>query len=313
MAKGKSIRMFLVDGSPDGIVAAEIMNWTGHLLACSRARLPDLLSRSEVERTGVYLLTGPDPDVDGKTAVYIGESDSVRQRLISHNKDESKSFWDRACVVTSKDQNLTKAHVRFLESRLIATAKKAVGITVSNSTAPDYGYLPEADIADMEFFLEQLGVILPVLGFEIMRSSTGVVTETPSPVETAAPAAGAEQSFELVSSKHELKASAREIGATFFVLAGSQARAAWVGKPGSYQSLHGQLLADGTLEATQGGHAIFKQDYPFSSPSAAAAVVYGRQDNGRLSWKVPGTGKTYQDWQDEKIASAAAGKELEPA
>tara|TARA_R110002095_G_scaffold209010_2_gene195145 strand:- start:151 stop:387 length:237 start_codon:yes stop_codon:yes gene_type:complete len=60
--------------------------------------------------------------------VYIGESDDVAKRLNQHNQPEGKGgkdFWERVCLITSKDQNLTKSHVKFLESRLIALAKQS--------------------------------------------------------------------------------------------------------------------------------------------------------------------------------------------
>lgn len=38
MNPGRSIRLFLVDGTPNGLLTAEIMNWTGHVLTspCSK-------------------------------------------------------------------------------------------------------------------------------------------------------------------------------------------------------------------------------------------------------------------------------------
>ena len=149
--KGKSIKLFLVDGTPQGILTAEIMNWTGHVLAAPRTKLAKLVQRQEMKRTGIYFLTGPDPEHAGKLIVYIGESDNVGKRLIQHNKDDNKDFWDKACIITSKDQNLTKAHARYLESKLIAVGQGTGRAVIYNNTAPDYGYLPEADIADMDW------------------------------------------------------------------------------------------------------------------------------------------------------------------
>src|SRR5690348_1716805 len=103
MIRGRSIRLFLVDGTPSGIIAAEIMNWTGHVLSAPRALLPDLLKRPEITRTGIYFLTGPHPDTPSKTLAYIGESDNVGKRLVQHNRDEDKDYWDQARIVTSKD------------------------------------------------------------------------------------------------------------------------------------------------------------------------------------------------------------------
>src|SRR4051812_24558414 len=111
MSTGKSVRLFLADGTPGGLLTAEIMNWTGHVMAAPRSDLPSLLKRPEIGRTGIYILIGEDPDSGGLLA-YIGEGDDVGKRLYQHARPEDqngKDFWDRAVVLTSKDTNLTKA------------------------------------------------------------------------------------------------------------------------------------------------------------------------------------------------------------
>jgi len=75
--------------------------------------------------------------------------------------------------VVSKDENLTKAHARFLESQLIQLTKQAGTVTLANGTAPDFPRLPEADRADMAFFIEQLRTVLPILGFDLFRPAGG--------------------------------------------------------------------------------------------------------------------------------------------
>lgn len=142
MTKGRSIRLFLADGTPGGIITAEIMNWTGHVMNAPRSRLADLIQRAEAGRTGIYILSGADPDGGYKPLVYVGETDSVGKRLAQHNKDEAKEFWDRTCVITSKDQNLTKAHVRYLESRLIQIAAEAGRVTLVTALLPICPFCP---------------------------------------------------------------------------------------------------------------------------------------------------------------------------
>lgn len=122
MTLGRSLRLFLVDGTPNGLLTAEIMNWTGHVLTGPRSKLSELVQRPECGRTGIYFLVGPDPENSLRSLVYIGETDDVGKRLKQHNRPEAsggKDFWERVCLVTSKDQNLTKAHAKYLESLLI--------------------------------------------------------------------------------------------------------------------------------------------------------------------------------------------------
>ncbi len=313
MTKGRSIRLFLADGMPGGIITAEIMNWTGHVMTAPRSRLADLIQRLEAGRTGIYILSGIDPDGGYRPLVYVGETDSVGKRLAQHNKDEAKEFWDRTCVVTSKDQNLTKAHVRYLESRLIAIAAESGRIRLVNNTAPDLPLLPEADRSDMEVFIEQLRVVLPVLGLDVLKEAA-----TSRPGESDVPSSGSDQTpvspvFELISKKHNLRAEAREIDGEFVILAGSQAQASWIGVSlAGYQSMHQRLNDEGVLVPDDVGHLRFVRDYAFTKPSAAAAVVLGRSANGRKEWCVAGTRKTYADWQEDRIVAVATNQGGEP-
>ena len=82
MSDGRSIRLFLADGTPGGLLTAEIMNWTGHVVAAPRSDLASLLRRLETSRTGIYILLGDDPESFGGTLAYIGEGDEVRTRLM---------------------------------------------------------------------------------------------------------------------------------------------------------------------------------------------------------------------------------------
>jgi hypothetical protein len=73
-----------------------------------------------------------------------------------------KDFWEKVCVVTSKDANLTKGHIKYLESRLINIAQQGGRCELLNGTDPGYDNLPEADRSDMAFFLAQIQNLLPV-------------------------------------------------------------------------------------------------------------------------------------------------------
>lgn len=304
MSQGRSIRLFLVDGTPNGLLTAEIMNWTGHVLTGPRSKLAELVQRPECARTGVYFLIGPDPDDSLRTRVYIGESDDVAQRLKQHNRPEEqggKDFWERVCLVTSKDQNLTKAHVKYLESKLIAIATSVGRCLLANGTAHDYDGLPESDQSDMAFFLEQIRTVLPALGFDFLRELI-----TPSSLVKAAAEQPVTQSprFVLDIPKSKGRAVAEEINGEFFVLKGSKTRSDWIGAETSYRALFKQLVAEGVLIAEDSEHLSFSVDYAFGSPSAAAAVVCGRQANGRTAWLVEGTGQTYAAWQDQQLSTA---------
>ena len=299
MTQGRSIRLFLVDGAPNGLLTAEIMNWTGHVLTGPRSKLPELLERRECARTGIYFLVGPDPENSMRPLVYIGESDDVAARLKQHNREEAKGgkdFWEKVCLVTSKDQNLTKAHVKYLESQLMAQAKRAGRCGLVNNTAHEYGVLPEADQSDMAFFAEQIRIVLPVLGFEFLKAPAESAAAEESSASPSSPV------FEMRIPRYGIKAQAREIGGEFVVLEGSLARESWVSDHKGYSDLFQQLVQDEVLVSDGSGKRRFTKDHGFSSPSAAAAIVSGRNANGRTSWCVENTKKSYSDWQDEIIS-----------
>jgi len=312
MSQGRSIRLFLVDGTPNGLLTAEIMNWTGHTLTGPRSKLTNLVQRPECARTGIYFLVGPDPDNAMRPLVYIGESDDVAKRLKQHNRPEAqggKDFWEKVCLITSKDQNLTKAHVKYLESQLIALAKKSGRCGLVNGTAHDYTILPESDQADMAFFIEQVRTVLPVLGFDFLRDSQKVVQIESQSDGQSIGAAG----FLMEIPKYGISAEAQEVDGEFVVLAGSKARRHWVSNStyASYQPLYQQLTEDGVLVQNASGDVVFSQDQVFSSPSAAAAVISGRPANGRTTWLEKTTRKTYGDWQSAMVEAEMPSDQAE--
>ncbi len=236
---------------------------------------------------------------------YIGESDDVANRLKQHNRTEEsggKDFWEKVCLVTSKDQNLTKAHIKYLESRLMDIAKQNGQCQLENGTAHNYSRLPESDIADMEFFLEQIQIVLPVLGYDFLKdlkrpSYQQYLSKTHSFVE---PEINKTANFYL--SSREVDAKAQEIDGEFFVLKGSQVRKE-VSQPNHtyMKNLRPTLFEKGIIDPEG---FIFTQDYMFTSPSAASAVILGRASNGRTAWREVNTNLTYSEWQQKQVDSA---------
>jgi predicted GIY-YIG superfamily endonuclease len=302
---GRSIRIFLVDGTANGIMTTEIMNWIGKVIVAPRSQLASLAQRSEAKRTGVYVLTGDDPNSPLKESVYIGESDNVLSRLTQHNSDPSKDFWNRTIVVISKDENLTKAHVRYLESRLIQITAKAGRATLINGTSPVIPSLPEPDIADMEFFLEQLLTLLPVLNFSF-ASPVPVIPVAPSPDLNQSMAATQQLSSPtFVLAGKDYNAEAQELNGQFVVLKGSRARKKEKESIGEmYADMRAQFIKDKKLIENPDGTLEFTVDIPFTSPSGAARLISGISINGRESWRIKSTGQTYNQWDQNRIAQA---------
>jgi len=294
VATGKQVRLFLVDGSPTGILTAEIMNWTCRIVSGSRSELNDLLARGEANSPGVYFLLGDNPDDPDRGLLYIGEADDVAARLRQHNSASTgKEFWTRVVFLTSKDTNLTKAHVRYLESRFITLAASADRYALENGNRPPTVNLPEADVSDMEYFISQAQIVLPVLGLDAFRERPIPSTSSGTPMgEHVSPL------FEMKVPAEDGFARGQEIDGEFVVVAGSRARSSWTGSGQTYGRLYERLRATGTF-SVEDGAVVFAADHAFASPSAAAAVVSGRNANGRVTWRDTITGQTFAQWQEQ--------------
>lgn len=296
---GKSVRLFFVDGTATGIVTAEIMNWTGHVLVAPRSRLGEAMTREEASSTGIYFLVGEDPDRPNRTMIYIGEGDSVSARLRAHARDETKDFWSRACLVTSKDANLTKAHVRYLEHELVRLARQADRATVTNGNDPKSKLLPEADQADMAFFIAQVETILPALGLDFLRPKRPSITRQTS--STNMPHPDDDTIHLTMTHRSGVAATAIERDGEIIVLMGSQVQNRNYASSKNHKALREQLIDDGTIVATDDeDKMVFAKDYAFNSPSTAAGVIINRNTNGRTNWKLP-SGESLAEWQDRQL------------
>jgi hypothetical protein len=275
-----TIKLFLVYGDAQRLRIAGLSNWTGKAVAGPRSELDGVLARDEAAKSGVYLLTGVDPE-SGKSAVYIGEAESVRDRLRGHL---DKDFWNHALFFISSDEHLTKAHVRYLEGRLIEQAKTAGRAQVINSQASG-SRLPESDREDMEIFLKKIHQLLPVLGVDAL-------------VPIGSPAVGRAIERTLFCEIKRLKATGHLTPNGLVVLKGSQA--VLKERPSAEQFPNAivprrQLIEDGVLIKAD-DHFTFTRDTEFTSPSAAATVIHGGSANGLLAWKTA-AGKTLKEFE----------------
>ncbi|MGX9854400.1 GIY-YIG nuclease family protein [Limimaricola variabilis] len=298
MGQGRSLELYFVDGRPDGLLTAEVFNWTGHLLKAPRIQLREALARPEARYTGVYLLLGEDEN--GRMA-YVGEGESIADRIRSH--DAKKEWWSEVVMITTSSNNLHKAHVKYLESRLVEIALEAARVRLENGNTPPRSSLSEAGQANMEEFVETLRMVLPALGIDLFQIQKRSARKS----DEATGSSAYPIRFSLSAPQVGITAYAQVEEAEFIVTQGSQARAQWVGQGGhvaSYAKLYAHLHDQGILKL-EGDKAIFTEHYAFSSPSAAAAVVLGRPSNGRTKWKRPESGQSYADWEAEQIGADA--------
>lgn len=303
---GKSIRIYLADGVATGIRHGEIVNWSGQGIACPRVRFPELKAWPETRRPGVYFLFGSDNE--GRDAAYIGEAEDVFDRIKSHVQE--KEFWNELVAFTSKDDNLTKAHVRYLESRIHDMASKAGRYAIQNSNTPQEASLPRADQDAMREFIGDVRVLLGVFGHRLLEPLL------PHPVGAQA----AKQSDPVTLGTADAESTGSSVGSPIFhlkiagiiaqavqgdeglvVLAGSEATKNDASSlSGGYKARKEKLIAEGAL-IDSGDKLQFTQNAPFSSPSQAAAIIMGYSINGRDAWKTD-AGETYKQFEQAQTS-----------
>jgi len=259
-----TLKIFLAFGDPKRLRTAELSNWTGKAVAGPRNEFDKILEREEALNTGVYFLTGIDPE-SNKKAIYIGEAECIKDRIKNHL---GKDFWNHITFFISKDENLTKAHIRYIEGRLIEIARIANRSVVIN-TQGSGSKLPESDREDMEVFLEKMQQVLPILGIEASKEQSETKRDL------------------LTCNIKNLSASGYLTPNGLVVLAGSQAvlqERSSAKKHPTVLSQRNKLIEDSDLKK-DGDQLVFQKDIEFSSPSAAAVVIHGGSANGLISWR----------------------------
>ncbi|MGP9831655.1 GIY-YIG nuclease family protein [Marinobacter sp. NSM] len=246
-----TLKMFLVYGDPKRLRTVELSNWTGKAVAGPRSEFDRVIEREESQNSGIYFLTGVDPDTN-KSVIYIGEAECIQDRVKSHLV---KDYWNHIAFFISKDENLTKAHIRYIEGRLIEAAKE-VGRSVVINGQGSGSKLPESDREDMEVFLDKVHQILPVFGIESFVKTGG--NEEPG-VDTEI----------LTCSIKNVTATGYLTPNGMVVVAGSEAvlkERASAQKWPAVLVQRNKLIDEGAL-TEKDGKLVFAKDTEFSSPS----------------------------------------------
>ncbi len=282
MTFGKTIRIFLIDGDPNGRMTCELSNWTGKAYKIPRIKIKDCGDRTDLANTGIYLLMGKDED--GNDQVYIGEAENVIKRLSQHLTQ--KDFWHEAIIFISKDDNLNKAHVKYLENRLYEIAREAKRYVLSNTSTPTLSSISEADSAEVEEFIEHVRMLVNTLGHKVFDEKRGTVK-------------GVKANEFTLRATRDANANRTPSSEGFVVFKGSKAATDTTNSvPLSIVKMRETLATNGVL-VHEGEVLVFKEDYVFSSPSMAAAVVLGSSANGMQEWKLK-DGTTLKEFESRE-------------
>ncbi len=263
---GFSVRIFIPTGDSEGLRIIEKSNWTGQGLYFPRSIYAEVRTREELTRTGVYVLWSPSGSGQLPQA-YVGEGESLLSRLDDHVRN--KEFWTHGIAFISKDQNLNKAHIQYLEARLVQLATDAKRCELYNRNVPQLPSLSDADAADAELYLVDMLLCLPIVGVTVFEK----------------PRSQRDTNQDLFLSAKGITAHGYEDAGGFVVLSGSQVVKKEVASIHPYLSnLRKTLLLQGVLEDEGTAYRLI-QDYVFGSPSTAAGALLGSNSNGRADWK----------------------------
>lgn len=264
--RGRKITLYLIDGDANGRIMCELSNWSGKAYKIPRNLIKKSEDRDDLNNTGVYILFGKD-DSENNIA-YIGEAENIKQRLLQHLTQ--KEFWNEVIVFISKDNNLNKAHIKYIEGRLYEIASETDRYKLENSTKPTKSSISEPDQAEMEEFIDNLRLLVNTLGHKIFDS---IAKDDFSDNETI---------FEI--NKQNRIAKGKPTSEGFVVLKDSEIANSLGAVNSTIIELREKLVSEGII--TEENHqAIVTKDYVFSSPSLAATIVLGISANGRKEWK----------------------------
>ncbi|MCK5833419.1 GIY-YIG nuclease family protein [bacterium] len=287
---GKKLTVYMIDGTEYGPRLSEIGNWVGKAIYSPRSSLNKIINRPEFNNPGIYCLKGDPTDEAFAEKIYIGEAENIKSRLKQHLSDPNKDFKE-VIIFISKDELLTKTQIKFLESRLIQLAIDAKTAEIENGNSPSLPTLHEADISDMEYFLKQIKLMLPVMGFRFLISST----LKPELVEQKESGTKTKIIFEIKTKS--FKANMFESDQGYIVTKGSEAkRSLSKSTTETYRNLRRKLIETKIL-IDKGDKLEFTEDAIFNSPSAASNMVLGRNSNGFTEW-ITEKGKSFKDIQD---------------
>ncbi len=267
MAYGKAIELFLVNGTADSLITAELSNWNGKAIKIPRTEVAGC-DRDDIKGVGVYFLICQEDD--GTDSVYIGEAENVLDRLVQHLRDyqsgKEKYYWNTAVIFVGRDLN--KALIRYLENRFVEIAKDCGRYTVLTKSTYKNTVLKEAQIASMEEFIDNVKILINTLGYKVLV-----------PVPKAS-----DDTVYLYCKGVSALAKGFVSAGGFTVMEGSTVSdhtvPSFETKGKTYYKLRNNLIKDGLIV-----DRVFTRDYEFNAPSAASAVILGHTSNGNVDWK----------------------------
>ena len=270
MAYGKSIELFLVNGTADSLIIAELSNWNGKAIKIPRIEVSSC-DREDITQAGVYFLFCKEDD--GSDSVYIGEAENVKERLVQHLRDYQSEketyYWSSAVVFIGRDLN--KALIRYLENRFVEIARASKRYIVLTKNTYRNTVMKESQVAVMEEFVDNVKILINALGYKVLEPFAQMDSSTTSVDDEL-----------LYITSGSVDATGKVTAEGFVVFAG-----ATVNEKMSLKSLSPGMLKQRQklFDSSKVENLITTEDILFSSSSAAADFILGYSVSGPRTWK----------------------------
>lgn len=270
MAYGKSIELFLVNGTADSLIIAELSNWNGKAIKIPRIEVSSC-NREDITQAGVYFLFCKEDD--GSDSVYIGEAENVKERLVQHLRDYQSEketyYWSSAVVFIVRDLN--KALIRYLENRFVEIARASKRYLVLTKNTYRNTVMKESQVAVMEEFVDNVKTLINALGYKVLEPFAQMDSSTTSVDDEL-----------LYITSGSVNATGKVTAEGFVVFAG-----ATVNEKMSLKSLSPGMLKQRQklFDSSKVENLITTEDILFSSSSAAADFILGYSVSGPRTWK----------------------------
>ena len=280
---GRVVKIFITGQDPRSLRTVELDNWTGVAITGQPEFFKKALEAEVLARSCVYLLikSGADDDLP---EIYVGESDDFSQR---YTNGKFPIEFDTFLIFTSKDDNLTRAHVKWLEEKLWAILKGNSGkVVVANANKPTSSNLPRADIATMQTYLGNMIYVLEALGYDLFSVQERTSAALANQVDDTHPETRSViiDLYAALPNRPDDRAYLRYEDGSYVLKAGSIINSKITDSlPANVRKLRAQLIQDGGL-VDRGDRLELTRDIPFSKPSPASALTKGRSSTGYRDW-----------------------------
>lgn len=269
MAYGKLIELFLVNGTADSLIIAELSNWNGKAIKIPRIEV-STCNRDDITQAGLYFLFGKEDD--GSDSVYIGESENVKDRLVQHLRDyqseNEKYYWSMAVIFIGRDLN--KALIRYLENRFVEIARASKRYIILTKNTYRNTVMKESQKAVMEDFVDNVKILINALGYKVLEPFVQVDSSTAMIDDEV-----------LYITSGSVSAKGKVTSEGFVVFAGATLNE----KTSESLSEGMQKQRQKLLDSSKVNGLVTTEDILFSSSSAAANFILGYSVSGPLKWK----------------------------